>query len=587
MTSYHATDKLRQIVANELSALIGPKAGLNSQDFYSMLERPKNEDHGDYALPCFRFAKAMKLAPVAVASDFQSTISAKTNQVIANVQAVAGFLNLSIHPGVYTEQLLLPLSDGSYFDRLRTQNAERVMIEYSQPNTHKSFHVGHIRNVALGDALGRLYRFGGYQVTMANYLGDEGAHIAKCLWHIKDAKLSLPSDNRAAWLDEQYRQGTKALDDAKNDPERKKTIEAAISLILRRIEQKSGEDYELWLKTRAWSIEDFEAIYSWFGAHFDHWFYESEVSDESQSIVDEYLAKGIFVEDDGAIGLDLKEDKLGFALLRKRDGNTLYLTKDLALARRKFNEFKIDRSIYVVASEQNLHFKQVFKTLEKMGFPQAKRCFHLSYGMVTLPEGKMSTRTGNTVSFAQLKREILAELDTIMAKYRGQWSDDEIESVKHNLAVGAIRFGMISSDPAKDIVFNLSDWLSFEGFSGPYLMYAFARTRSILAKAEAMNLKPELKASDVFGSVEEIALLRLINDFNNTIEQSIQTAKPSVLAHHLYSLCKAYNRFLAQHSVLHAEDQAERSSRLALVEIVSKVIWQGLALLGITPPDRM
>ena len=584
------TDHLRYSLAQELCPILSKpfeNLDLDPHELYSWLTRPKDPSHGDYAIPCFRLAKPLKLNPKMIAETMAKQCADAQSSWIAKAEAVAGFLNLTLAPKASASFLLPRIHDGRYFKVFESHDhhGTKVMVEYSQPNTHKAFHVGHIRNVALGDSLGRLFKYGGYDVIMVNYLGDEGAHIAKCLWQIQKGGEDAPQTHRGTWLDQQYRRSNAALDAA--TPEEKAAIEKDMSSILAAIESKEGPTYELWQKTRTWSVEDFQEIYTWFGAHFDHWFSESEVSEASQDIVQEYLEKGVFVEDDGAIGLDLKDDKLGFVILRKRDGNTLYATKDLALARRKYDEYDITKSIYVVASEQNLHFKQVFRTLEKMGFPQAKDCFHLSYGMVNLPEGKMSTRKGTTVSFDTLRNEVLTELDKHLEKYKGDWPEEEIKVAKHKIAVGAIRYGMINTDPVKDLVFNLEDWTSFEGNSGPYLIYAYARTNSILTKGEAQGLNPSDQNLHLLEAPEEVELMRHLNDFNNSVEQSLGTYKISILSHHLFDTCKVYSRFLANCLVLKGDHDELKEARLYLCKAFSLVLHRGLALIGISPPERM
>jgi arginyl-tRNA synthetase len=283
----------------------------------------------------------------------------------------------------------------------------------------------------------------------------------------------------------------------------------------------------------------------------------------------------------------LKPFKLGFCILRKSDGNTLYATKDLALARRKFDEFKIDRSIYVVGDEQNHHFRQVFKVLELMGFPQATQCHHLSYGMVVLPEGKMSSRAGTSVSFRQLVDEVQGAINKILAKYAGEWSAAEIETAGHLLAGGAIKFGMVSTDPQKEIVFNLDDWVSFEGASGPYLMYAYTRVRSILRKAAEQGARPDLAGASGLTAEAETELLRYLYDFDQVVAAAAETYKPSLLATHLYYTCKAFNRFYVDVPVLKAETERLRGARLALIDAFGRTLAAGLGLLGITPPERM
>lgn len=581
----------RASLALALAAAAAPWAegagNLDPSSFYGMLERPPEAHLGDFALPCFRLAKPLKKKPQEIAAELANALTAQQSPWIEKVEAVGAFLNFQLRPGTLAEELIPQLRSGLYFKRLTPAGVKRprVMIEYSQPNTHKVFHVGHMRNVALGDSLGRLYEACGYPVIMANYIGDEGAHIAKCLWYIQKNGLKAPSDHRGAWLGEMYAAASLLLEDA--SPEEMKGYQSEISGILRAIESKSGPVYELWCETREWSLADFNEIYSWTGARFDQVFYESEVSEASQKIVDEFLAQGIFVVSEGAVGLDLKEEKLGFVIVRKSDGNTTYATKDLALARVKFGQFQIEKSIYVVASEQNLHFKQVFRTLEKMGFTQAAHCYHLSYGMVVLPDGKMSSRKGNVITFELLRERLGQELEKILEKYRGEWSAAEIATIRHRLAVGAIRYGMICSDPVKDIVFDLADWLSFEGNTGPYLMYAYARTQSILRKAEAQGYKASLDDLHLLEAPEERELLRYLSDLNIAIQQSCENNRPSTLCHHLFDTCKVYNRLLAQIQILRAESDALRSARLALLEAFRTGLKQGLDLLGLEPPERM
>ena len=374
--------------------------------------------------------------------------------------------------------------------------------------------------------------------------------------------------------------------------EDRKVIEAGVSEILRAIESKSGETYKYWRETRQWSLDAFDEIYEWFGVKFDRLFYESEVSEASQDLVEEYLKKGLFIEDGGAVGVDLKPYKLGFMLTRKRDGNTLYATKDIVLARKKFEEYKIDRSIYVVANEQAHHFRQVFKTLELIGFVQAKQCFLLCYGMVVLPEGKMSSRDGTSITFSSLKNTMTLALGEHLAKYEGEWSREEIDACAHALCNGALRYGMLSTDAAKDVVFDMANWISFEGNSGPYLMYSYTRTQSILRKAaeSGEDVSTQVLATMNPESLKEASeheLLRFIYDFNDAAIASAENYRPSLITTHLFQMCKAFNRFYADVSVLKAEDKDTLRARLALTYSFGAVLRQGLELLGIKAPARM
>jgi arginyl-tRNA synthetase len=585
------SDPIKEEIASFVLGLLtemGVAEQLTAAGLVGLLEKPKDSTHGDVALPCFILGKAAKKSPMEMATTLAAKFNAQSLHWVKQATPTGPFLNFSLKPEALAEHLVPQVTSKEFFSALKKipkGGTERVMIEYSQPNTHKEFHVGHMRNVALGDSLVRLYRYCGYDVTAANYIGDEGAHVAKCLWYITKFNKQAPAKGKGSWLGDMYMEVSNFLEDA--DPATMPTYQQEIARVLREIEKKSGKFYDLWVETKSWSMDIFYEIYDWLGSKFDQYFFESDVSEESQEIVDEYLAKGVFIEDDGAIGMDLKPYKAGFAIFRKRDGNTLYATKDLALARRKFRDFKIDKSIYVVASEQNLHFKQVFKALELMGFQQATNCFHLSYAMVVLNEGKMSSRKGNVVTFYKLRSSLDVELQKYLEKYTGTWTEEEIADVKKKLCSGAIKFGMVFPDTNKEIVFNIEDWLSFEGCTGPYLMYSYARSQSILAKGKESNWTPSTKALSVLTQPEEAELLKQIYTFNDTVWQACQTNRPSVLAHYLFDLCKTFNRLHKNVSILKAETDEIRSARLALIQAFGSLLFQGILLLGFEPPKRM
>lgn len=561
-------------------------------EIFRTLEQPPEQKLGDYAFPCFKLAKALKSNPNELALKVKSSIEAKNSQWISHLELKGAFLNTFINQQTLAKNFIPTILSGDNFSAISENSPKksiRTMIEFSQPNTHKEFHVGHGRNVCLGDSLCRLYSYAGYQVVPVNYIGDEGTHIAKCLWGIKNYKGSDPlteaTPNKAEWLGQRYVEANNALKDANEEDKQK--IQAEISHILKILESKSGEEYELWKKTRQYCLDDFNSIYSWLDVHFDHFFYESEVSEASQEIVEEYIKKGLFVEDKGAIGFDMSDKKLGFFMARKSDGTTLYITKDLALAKVKFNQFNIQKSIYVVGSEQNFHFKQLFYALEKMGFEAAKDCYHLSYGMVVRPEGKMSSRAGNSFTFLQLIKIVQDEIQTYLDKYKNEWSEERILGTAHKLAVGAIKYGMLIADPNKEIVFDPKEWVSFEGNSGPYLMYSYARTQSILTKCQEQSYFSSTEHLNTLTHESERELLRALYDFNKTALYAAENYKPSTLAHHLFGMCKSFNRFYVEVSVLKAENDQVRSARIALIESFALTLKTGLHLLGITPPDKM
>jgi arginyl-tRNA synthetase len=562
--------------------------GLNANDIATAIEMPPDRSLGDFAFPCFKLAKALKMPPPVVAQKIASKLEEIHHPWISRIEIKNAFLNVFVNPVKMADFTINGVLNGSFFDLIKgskVNQSTNTMIEFSQPNTHKEFHVGHLRNVCLGDSLVRIFRFNGYPVVPVNYIGDEGAHVAKCIWQMNRYKGPGPRDNKIEWYNQRYAEATTIIGEA--NEEEKKVYLNEVSLVLRDIETQTGKNFELWKTTRQDCLDSFNDIYRWLDVKFEHFFYESEVSTECQEIVDQCIASGLFTESDGAYGVDLKEYKLGYFLARKSDGNSLYITKDLALAKKKFKDYKIEKSIYVVGDEQSFHFRQLFKVLELMGFSQAKNCYHLAYGMVVSPEGKMSSRKGNSFTFIQLKELIVAEINKYLAKYEGLWSADQIKETSERLTLGAIKYGMLSMDPNREIVFDPKLWVSFEGDSGPYLMYAYARTRSILAKADAEGYKPATLGIESLTSDSERALIRSIYDFNEVVVSSARNCRPSTLANHLFEMCKNFNRFYADTPILKAGDKSTIEVRLAVVAVFGLTLKEGLNLLGITPVEKM
>jgi arginyl-tRNA synthetase len=577
----HINDPIKAALCESLITILTDQqvTSVDKDQLYDLIEQPPEYEMGDYALPCFQFAKILRKNPKDIATNLQQQLEATDNKWVIKTQTVGAFLNIFINKKSLAQFVIKSVFDKTFFQKKHKQS-ERIMVEYSQPNTHKEFHIGHTRNVCLGDSLCRLFDYEGYEVIPVNYIGDEGTHVAKCLWQIKTSKQNLPSKDQVKWYGKQYALANQKIKESSE--EERKQIQQDLSKILTNLENKSGDDYNLWQKTRQDCLEDFNRIYKWIDAKFAHFFYESEVSQESQNIVEEYIKKDIFTESQGAYGIDLEEYNLGFFMARKSDGTTLYITKDLALARKKFEQFNIDRSINVVGSEQKFHFQQLFKALEIMGFEQANKCYHLSYGHVVLSSGKMSSRLGNTFTCQDLIDNTLSDLEKKLERYQDSWSIEEISDTSHKLAVGAIRYGMLSSDPNKEIVYDPENWISFEGNSGPYLSYSYSRAKSILRKSNQENiLFPQ--NFEIEYDIEK-QLVRYLYDFNTVVSKSCQQYKPSILAHYLYDTCKCFNKMYAQIKIL---ESSNKESKLALLKSFAIILKQGLYLLGITPPEKM
>jgi len=559
------------------------------------IERPPDPTLGDFAFPCFTLAKALRKAPPAIAQELAAGLEAAVAATpgFTRVQAAGPYLNFHVAAGHMARLVVPAVLDGSYFRANRDGAAPKVMVEYSQPNTHKAFHVGHMRNVALGDALVRILEYNGHAVVAANYIGDSGTHIAKCLWYDAEHRTSEPppqgsgpfaNQARGEWLGRLYTDATLKLEAA--DAETRVLWDGEIRQYLQRLEGGDAALRRRWLETRQWSLDAFAEIYRWLGARFDHVFYESEMEEPGKQIVEEGLARGVFIRSQGAVGIDLEPEKLGFLLVLKGDGTTLYSTKDLALAQIKFERFGIEQSIYVVGAEQTLHFKQVFKTLEKLGYPQAAQCRHVAYGLVVLPEGKMSSRAGNVILFSELRESLRDYIQTnYLAAHEGEWPAEEIEETGRRIATAGIRYGMVKQDPAKQITFDLKDWLISEGDTGVYLCYAYTRICSIRRQVEA---EPDPNADfDLLVHEPEKALVRELYDFNRHLRVAAGTLQPNLLAGTLFSLAKTFSRAYRGSSVKNADNPQVAAARLALFEATGRVLHTGLALLGITPPERM
>ncbi len=603
-----STSALAQAVAAVLHPALPQNAGLSAEDVAKLLAPPPDKKMGDLAFGCFRLAKALRNAPPKIAAELAPQVP--TDGLVREVSAAGPYLNLRLDPGAMAQIVLPELAAG--LGEAPVTRQERVMIEYSQPNTHKAFHVGHMRNVSLGDALVRLLRAHGHEVVAANYLGDVGAHIAKCLWwyldRLTEAERQPPAEAKGEWLGEIYAKASNQLseweDAAKaEDAAAAAQLEAArarTTEILQKLEARDPELTEVWERTRKWSLEEFDEIYGWSKVVFDRVFYESEVDEPGLELVQQFLDKGVFVLSEGAVGIFNEEIKhMPFFMLRKRDGTSLYSTKDLALAKLKFEDYAIDRSIYVVDTRQSDHFKHVFLTLGKMGFSQAAQCEHVPYEMVELPEGAMSTRKGTVILFRALRERMLGHLEQkYLGKYRGEWPDEEIEHTAHALALGAIKYGMLQRDVNQKIVFDLEAWMNLEGNTGPYIQYSASRLGSILRKAteQGKTLNAELVAeggptADVGAELtqpEERELLGALDGLFVAVHHAATSLKPSLLCTYLHNLAKSVNRFSNSKQCKVIDQEGDRlQARLLLVTAANEALRWGLWQLGIPAPNRM
>ncbi len=519
---------------------------------------------------------------------------------LSHTEAVKGYLNLYYSTEEYATQMVNAiLEQGIDFGR-SGKKSERVMVEYAQPNTHHSFHIGHARNAILGESLARIVEFAGFETIRATYPGDIGLGVITVLWaYNKFYKGQEPRDvhARGQWLLKIYIEATNLLEAKENETPEEKAQREAYDAERREMYRKwdSGDPAvrALWLETREWSLEEFREILSMLDIEMDVWFFESEVDEPSKVIVNELLERGI-AEDERAEGgpvivkidekLGLDKEKYRTAVVLRSDGTSLYLTKDLALAKVKFEQYKVDRSVYVVDNRQSLHFQQAFKILELWGFPQAEKCYHLAYGFVSLPEGAMSARKGRVVLFKDVADEAERRALAAMTERTPEMSNTLRIQTAQQIGLGALAYAMLSVDNNKDIVFDINDALSFDGRTAPYIQNAHVRANSILRKAGGM---PDFATFAHELASHEVQLIDLLSRFPATVEQAALEYRPLVVATYAYDLANTFHSFYHSVPVIQAESAEVQAARLRLVAAARQVLANALRLLVIQAPEVM
>jgi arginyl-tRNA synthetase len=523
---------------------------------------------------------------------------------ISHIEAVKGYLNVYFKTSDYARRVVDEvLVNGVNFGR-GAKKSEKVMVEYAQPNTHHSFHIGHARNTILGEVLARLVEFAGFETIRASYPGDLGLGVITVMWiYEKLYKGQEPEGvhERGQWLAKLYVEATALLEKKDNETPEQTAQREAYDAERREMYRKwdTGDEYvrELWRVTREWSLEELRDVLHMLDVKIDVWFYESEVDEPSKAIVDELIAKDIATDErpNGAVivkideKLGLTKEKYRTNVLLRSDGTTLYLTKDLALAKVKFEQYHIDRSVYVVDTRQSMHFQQAFAILKLWGFPQAEKCYHLGYGFVSLPEGAMSARRGHVVLFKDVADEAVKRVLAVETEKSAEIPADEREKIAYQIGMGALTYSMLSVDNNKDIVFDINEALSFDGRTGPYIQNAYVRANSILKKSKVEGQKSDIGHS-TFGyelTKHEIELIEQISRFPQTVEQAANEYRPLVMAAYAYDLANTFHSFYHAVNVMQTEDEKTRNSRLQLVMAAKQTIENALRLLDIQAPDVM
>jgi arginyl-tRNA synthetase len=516
------------------------------------------------------------------------------------VEAVKGYLNLYFAPGDFTRRVVdTVLAVESDFGRGQPKD-ERVMVEYAQPNTHHSFHIGHYRNAILGETLSRLVEFAGFDTIRASYPGDIGLGVITVLWaYDKFYKGQEPEDihERGQWLLKIYVEATELLTEKDGETPDETAQREAYDAERREMYRKwdAGDVYvrDLWLETREWSMEELHDILDMMDIDIDVWFFESEVDDPSKEIVEELVEKGI-ADDERPVGgpvivkidekMGLKKEKYRTNVILRNDGTTLYLTKDLALAKEKFEKHQVDRSVYVIDVRQSLHMQQTFAILNLWGFPQAENCYHLGYGFVSLPEGAMSARRGRLVLFKDVADEAIRRVLSEIAEKNPDLPEGQRQDIAMQVGMGALAYAMLSVDNNKDIVFKIEGALSFDGHTGPYIQNAHVRASSILRKAGELPAEADF---DYELASHEIELIETISRFPAVVQQAANEYRPLVMATYAFDLATVFHSFYHAVPVLQADTAAIRGARLRLMKAAQITLANALRLLAIRAPEVM
>lgn len=553
-------------------------------EIYKALVLPPQSELGDLAFGCFLLSKSLKKSPADVAKEIAKGISEKASSDIKAV-AAGPYVNITLTPAIHGKLVLNEILNGSFFKKQLVEKSPKTMIEYSQPNTHKELHVGHMRNLCLGDAIVRMLRYSGRDIVASTFPGDMGTHVAKCLWYMKKHNQEPePATGKGEWLGRMYSKANLLLEDQNGTPQ-EAINRQELTDILHQLESKKGPYFDLWKETREWSIELMKKVYKWADVNFDEWYFESDMDSPSAAWVKELYAQGKLEMSEGAIGKNLESENLGFCMLLKSDGTGLYATKDLLLAKHKFEDVYIEKSVYIVDMRQALHFKQVFRVLEILGFEQAKNCFHLQYNYVELPDGAMSSRKGNIVPLTELVHRMEEHVKTTyLSRYENEWSKEEIETIAGQVAKGAIFYGMLRIDTNKKIVFDMNEWLKLDGESGPFVQYSYARISSLGRKFPRAQKDVDWS---VLTHASERQLMQALFGFNSSVAQAAENFKPAAICTYLYELAKKFNVFYHECPIGTEKEEAIREARLALSSAVGITLKQGLAVLGMPAPEKM
>ena len=601
-----------QITAAALAA-VKELYGVEVPEKMIQLQKTRSDFEGNLTLVTFPLLKTSHKKPEDTAQEIGEYLK-KNCKAIADFNVVKGFLNLVIAQAAWVGLLNDINANEKFGEKSVTENSPLVMIEYSSPNTNKPLHLGHVRNNLLGWSLAQIMEANGNKVVKTNIVNDRGIHICKSMlawlkWGngITPEQAGKKGDHligdfyvlfdkhfkeECKQLQEQYEKEGMTPDDAKAKAEQEAPLIQEAHEMLVKWEHNDPEVRALWEKMNSWVYAGFDETYKALGVGFDKIYYESNTYLVGKKKVEEGLAKGLFIrKEDNSVWADLTNEGLDQKLLLRKDGTSVYMTQDIGTAEMRFNDYPIDKMIYVVGNEQNYHFQVLSILLDRLGFKWGKDLVHFSYGMVELPNGKMKSREGTVVDADDLVASMIENAKTLsedkVNKLEGI-TEDEKNEIARIVGMGALKYFILKVDARKNMLFNPEESIDFNGNTGPFIQYTYARIRSILRKAEAQSIAlPASLTDDAPLNEKEIALIQKLNDFGAAVVQAGIDYSPSGIANYCYELTKEFNQFYHDYSILNADTEAEKITRLVLAKNVAKVIKNGMALLGIEVPERM
>lgn len=595
--------KLESIVSEAVVQAVKSLYGIDCVLKDVQLQKTKKEFEGDLTVVVFPFVKAARKSPEETAKEIGAYVNEK-NAIITKFNVIKGFLNLSIGQAYWVEQLNEIASETNYGSVAASADAPLMMIEYSSPNTNKPLHLGHIRNNLLGYSISRIQAANGWNVVKTNIVNDRGIHICKSMlaWqlfgHGETPETSgLKGDSLVGKyyvaFDKEYKVQIKELmSQGQTEDEAKKNAPLMIATQQMLLDWERGDvaTRHLWEMMNNWVYAGFDETYKKLGVDFDKIYYESQTYLVGKQQVEDGLDKGVFHRrEDGSVWADLTPDGLDEKLLLRADGTSVYMTQDIGTAKLRYDDFPINKMVYVVGNEQNYHFQVLALLLDKLGFEWGKELVHFSYGMVELPEGKMKSREGTVVDADDLVDEMVqtaTETSQELGKLDG-YTPEQAKAISTMVGLGALKYFILKVDPKKNMTFNPKESIDFNGNTGPFIQYTHARIKSVLRKAEEQEIRVVPADDSLSLSEKETYLIQLLADYPAIVKEAGDSFSPAVIANYAYDLVKEYNQFYHDFSILREENSELRNFRLLLSENVAKMIKNSMYLLGINVPERM